>query len=131
MVQATCRWQPGRLQANHDRCYCLAASSVRLQTLGQQQHLGAVQVLRRLPQLQNLDGRDVEPSERAGVGACLRHEAAIMTLMLANANLAHKLVRVACSRLSVPSCWSVCRARSWSLSCKACRCAGSRLSFDC
>ena len=52
-----------------------------------------MQVLQRLPQLQSLDGRDVEPAERAAVGACLRHEAAIMTLMLANANLAHKLLR--------------------------------------
>ena len=53
---------------------------------------GWEQVLQRLPQLQSLDGRTVEPAERRGVAACLRHEAAIMNLMLANANLAHKLV---------------------------------------
>ena len=56
-------------------------------------------MLQRLPKLQSLDGRDVEPAERVAVGACLRHEAAILTLMLANANLAHKLVRAGAAAL--------------------------------
>ena len=74
------------------------------------------QVLQRLPQLQSLDGRAVEGAERRSVAGCLRHEGAIMNLMLANANLAHKLVRRSSCLLSmVHQCFTL-RRRAMQLS---------------
>lgn len=53
----------------------------------------ALQVLARLPGLRVLDGQDVGRLELQAAPGIVRREAAIMALMLANASLAHKLVR--------------------------------------
>lgn len=46
----------------------------------------------RLPGLRMLDGQDVTSAELEAAVGIVRHEAAVMALMLANACLAHKLV---------------------------------------
>lgn len=51
-----------------------------------------LQVLVRLPQLRVLDGQDVTASELEAANGIVRHESAVLTLMLANACLAHKMV---------------------------------------
>ena len=51
-----------------------------------------LQVLARLPGLRMLDGQEVGATELRAAPSTVRHEAAVMALMLANACLAHKLV---------------------------------------
>ncbi|KAK9812233.1 hypothetical protein WJX73_005905 [Symbiochloris irregularis] len=51
-------------------------------------------VLVQLPKLRVLDGQDVTPAETEAANGIVRHESAVLTLMLANACLAHKMRRV-------------------------------------
>ena len=51
-----------------------------------------VQILQRLPELQQLDGAAVTVEERAKATESLRREAVVLALMASSACLAHKLV---------------------------------------
>lgn len=57
------------------------------------------EVISRLPGLQVLDGRAVGPEEPRQAVQALRHLQVVMSLMLTNACLVHKLVCTACSSM--------------------------------
>ncbi len=84
------------------RCMSCEAARLRLawqctvaHTGSQQVRTGlfwCVQVIQRLPELQQLDGRAVTEAERASAAESLRREGVVLALMASSACLAHKLV---------------------------------------
>ena len=64
----------------------------------------------QLLNLKQLDGKQVTDEERKQAQAALRHEQVVLALMISNACLVHKLVRVVdcnCQRLDGMGCSNV------------------------